>query len=432
MQVGTINVFGAVVIPADVLLSLAAAAALTVPIVRRGDGLCDPFPLVALGYLVAMVIAALASPARRTSFERITIDGYCVVLGITAYLLARAGATRVRIAWAWLVGTVLTVAAALIGIVAFYLGARDPDENFPIGDLGSLHTSSVPRVVGFLLNPNMFCSYLIVGLLLALALVGWRRPVGVLLLAGIGIALLFTWSPGLGGAGLAAALWLSASERDHWSSRTRAVVLGAGVVCAAVFVVLTVNIGPRAETWSDALDTFWNHPFVGVGPGRPVAATVYNGRFFTDAHDAWLNVAGQAGALGLLGLLAVVATVCLLAWRARPPASLPEPVRAAWFAFVGVVLYGSLALSLEQTRHVWILLGFLAAGLTATERTHSSQRNQRAAASGAATAQMSSTTSSPDGKAWPGLTTARTVSDSAAAGNALAIVSIASGNLLSG
>ena len=63
---------------------------------------------------------------------------------------------------------------------------------------------------------------------------------------------------------------------------------------------------------------------------------------------------------------------------------------------------------------------------------HSSQRNQRAAASGAATAQSSSTTSSPVGNALPGVSTARTVSDSAAAGSALATVSIAPGSLASG
>jgi Domain of unknown function (DUF4190) len=64
--------------------------------------------------------------------------------------------------------------------------------------------------------------------------------------------------------------------------------------------------------------------------------------------------------------------------------------------------------------------------------THSSQRNQRAAASGAATAQTSSTASSPVGNAFPGVSTARTVSESAAAGSALATVSIAPGSFASG
>jgi hypothetical protein len=63
---------------------------------------------------------------------------------------------------------------------------------------------------------------------------------------------------------------------------------------------------------------------------------------------------------------------------------------------------------------------------------HSSQRNQRAAASGAATAQITSTTSSPVGNALPGVRTARTVSESAAAGSAFATVSIASGSFASG
>jgi O-antigen ligase len=107
---------------------------------------------------------------------------------------------------------------------------------------------------------------------------------------------------------------------------------------------------------------------VGVGPGLPVAATSYEGRFFTDAHNAWLNVGGQAGFLGLLALVGVVALICGLAWRARPISDVPEPIRSGWCAFVGAVLFGSISLSLEQTRHVWVLIGFLAAGLSATCR----------------------------------------------------------------
>ncbi len=64
--------------------------------------------------------------------------------------------------------------------------------------------------------------------------------------------------------------------------------------------------------------------------------------------------------------------------------------------------------------------------------THSSQRNQRAAASGAAIAHATSTASSPVGNEPPGDRTARTVSDKAAAGNALANVSSTSGSLSSG
>ena len=60
---------------------------------------------------------------------------------------------------------------------------------------------------------------------------------------------------------------------------------------------------------------------------------------------------------------------------------------------------------------------------------YSSQRNQRAAASGAAIAHTISTTSSPVGNAAPGVSTARTVSDNAAAGSALANVSHRVGQL---
>jgi O-antigen ligase len=286
---------------------------------------------------------------------------------LTAFVLAREAATRVRIAWAFVVGSAAAAAAALVGIALFYSGHRDPAENFAIGDLGSIHTTTVPRVVGFFLNSNMFCSYLVVGLLFGLGMVGWRRPLGIVLVGAIGIALAFTLSPGLGGACIAVALWLFVSERG-WPTPVRALVVAVGAGGAVTFLVFTVTVGPRASTWSDAFHTLWSHPLVGVGPGLPVAATSYEGRFFTDAHNAWLNVGGQAGFLGLLALVGVVALICGLAWRARPISDVPEPIRSGWCAFVGAVLFGSISLSLEQTRHVWVLIGFLAAGLSATCR----------------------------------------------------------------
>jgi O-antigen ligase len=170
---------------------------------------------------------------------------------------------------------------------------------------------------------------------------------------------------------IAVTVWLFVSEAGR-STRTRATLAVLGAVGAVVFIGLTVEVGPRVHTWSDAVDTIARSPLLGVGPGLPVAATTYEGRYFTDAHNALLNVGGQAGLLGLLALAGIMATICALAWGARPVADVPEPVRAGWCAFVGAVLFGGLSLSLEQTRHVWVLLGFVAAGLAA--RRHEPQR----------------------------------------------------------
>ena len=145
------------------------------------------------------------------------------------------------------------------------------------------------------------------------------------------------------------------------------------MIGAAGFVVLAASVGPRGGTWSDAFHTFVDHPLHGVGPGNAVAATFYDGTFFVDAHDAWLNLAGQAGVLGLLGFAAVIVTVCVAAWQARPLARVVEPARAGWCAFVGAVLFVSLTMSLEQTRYVWVLMGTVAAGLTAVARERRDQ-----------------------------------------------------------
>jgi O-antigen ligase len=373
MQFATVNTLGTRIIPSDVCFGLAAAGVCIIELGRRGAGLRSPFTLAAGGYLAALTVAAVASPDHHESFERIVIDGYCVVLGTTAYVLSRDAGMRMRIAWAWIVGSALTVTAALAGIALFYVGERSPADNFAIGDLGSIHTGSVPRVVGFFLNSNLFCNYLVVGLLFTLGVLGWRRPIGMALVGATGVALAFTLSPGLGGAVVAVALWLIVSER-RWPARVRGLVAAAGAAGALVFLVLASTVGPRGHTWADALDTIRHHALLGLGPGLPVAATSYEGRFFTDAHNAWLNVGGQAGLLGMVALVGVAATICVLAWRARPINGVPEPVRAGWCAFVGAVLFGSLSLSLEQSRHVWVLLGFIAAGLSATRRARGPAR----------------------------------------------------------
>jgi O-antigen ligase len=292
-------------------------------------------------------------------------------LGIAAYVIAREAIVRVRIACVWVVASGATVLAALVGIMFFFLGARTPSENFTIGDLGSIHTETVPRVVGFFENSNLLCNYLVVGLLFTLGVVGWRRPAGLALVIATSVVLAFTLSPGLAGAVVAVTLWLFVSE-PRWAVRTRAALAVLGAIGAVAFIVVTVEVGPRVHTWSDAVDTIARSPLLGVGPGLPVAATTYEGRYFTDAHNALLNVGGQAGLLGLLALAGIMASICVLAWRARPVSDVPEPVRAGWCAFVGAVLFGGLSLSLEQTRHVWVLLGFVAAGLAA--RRHEPER----------------------------------------------------------
>ena len=393
MQPWSGDALGAVVIPADVCF-VAAGVCWLVPLVRaRLAPLRGWFPLAAMAYLAALVVAALASPTRRDSLERVVVDAYVVGIGLLAFGLSDSARRREHLARAWLVGTALTVTAALVGVALFYGGRRTPDENFAVAVIGSVPTDDYPRVRGLFLNANMFCGFLIAGLLFALAVLGTRRRASWIAFGAIAVVIVLTFSPGIGGAILAVALWCSLAFHDRWPERTRRIVLGAGAFGAVGFIVLAGTVGPRGGTWSDALETFVDHPFDGVGPGNAVAATVHDGSFFVDAHSAWLNVAGQAGLLGLLGFTAVIATVCVPAWRARPLARLLEPVRAGWCAFVGAVLFVSLTMSLEQTRYAWVLLGAVAGWLSARTDQH-----QRGALAGHSLG--GSTTSSPPRKGW--------------------------------
>jgi len=123
----------------------------------------------------------------------------------------------------------------------------------------------------------------------------------------------------------------------------------------------------RLQTWSGAWQTFRSHPWLGVGPGVDVTHVRYvnaSGAVeqLTDAHNTWLSILAQQGALGLVTFL------ILTAWLVLPLGNADAlPTRNRWlfsglaFAFAYGVLYPGLSGSFEDTRHVWVLLGLLAA-----------------------------------------------------------------------
>jgi len=137
--------------------------------------------------------------------------------------------------------------------------------------------------------------------------------------------------------------------------------------------------GPRVATWLSAAGTVERYPVTGIGYGNLVARKPDLERWLTEpmlapfrapfatrnleAHDLWLNVAGQSGLVGL-------AAFAFLLWRVLRGASIrPLPgggplaalPAAALLAAVGAIGFHGLFAGVEEFRHVWVLLGLLAA-----------------------------------------------------------------------
>jgi O-antigen ligase len=101
--------------------------------------------------------------------------------------------------------------------------------------------------------------------------------------------------------------------------------------------------------------------------GLPVSSAPYvnpsGGRgTLTDAHNTYLSLAGESG---LLGILAFGGIIVFLLWRVLP-LQLNGPINLVIktylvLALVDAFLFQSLVGSFEDTRHLWVLFGMLAA-----------------------------------------------------------------------
>lgn len=252
-------------------------------------------------------------------------------------------------------GTAIAVAGGLLGIATFYLGWSS-FWNPLLGHYGTVPGGYYPRLTSLFSSPNTLCNYLIVGAALV-----WYRG-SRLFLAGILSVSLFTVSSGLGGL----ALVMGLSARRIRGAAGLGIILAA-VSLAAVLVSPTAlmegSLEPsgRLLTWREALDDWADHPLTGAGPGATTIEVHYQGpagamMHWTEAHNIWLSVASQLGLLGLVPLLG------LTVWSLRPAVSQMQHLRKALqMALLGSWLIHGLSGAFEDSRHLWVLLGMLAA-----------------------------------------------------------------------
>jgi O-antigen ligase len=335
-------------------------------------------PYLAL-YAFALMVSAVASPDRIRSVIRLAGSFYLIGLAILGMFHVTSLAALRRAFVAWLVGTVITVVAALLGIVMFVAGVTDPRLNIFLSIHGSLPEGAYPRVMGLFLNPNMFCAYLVVSLavLLSARRARWvGRRMTALIASAIVLAAFFSLSPGFGGLVLVIAFWTWIEWKETRPRLAKAAAISSVIV--AIVFVLAITVSPtrgvslqlrpssRMMAWIASAKTFQAHPWFGAGVGLDPAHVEYfnpSGIFevLTDAHNVWLSILAQAGFFGLVTFIALIAA--LLRGTLRFPMDTSRNILRSGLAvaFIAGFLYQSLSGSFENTRHVWVLVGLLAA-----------------------------------------------------------------------
>ena len=342
-------------------------------------------------YLFALACSVAASLDPRISAFKMATELYLVGLAAGADLMVEDERDLKRFLLAWLAASAIVALLDVAALAAFPFAPHSALVRYNSFGFGSLPPGSYPRFSATFLNANMMCDYLTVSLLLLVVAIerAWLpRRLGVALLGATVIAALTTISPGLGGVGLAAGLWIWAKRGQvpRWIARLG---LTGGLAIATAFILITafmpivhstapflihvplldVTLAPtgRVLTWSAAFREFAAHPLLGHGIGVDAVHVYFEspsgGQHLTDAHNSFLNIAAQCGLVGLAGELLLVWWV----FRQSPPWLVTGPnlgmIRLALgLGFLDAFAYQGLSGSFEDARYLWLLLGlFMAA-----------------------------------------------------------------------
>jgi O-antigen ligase len=384
------SIGGQAVEPADALLVLAYVLALARllagwrPTVDRG------YLTAAVALLAALALSLIVAGGRAGAWLKLGAHAAQCGTPLLTLALVDSPARFAALVRAAVIGLAMAVAATLASVAAFYVlpGAAE----VVVCTWGALPPRDlVPRVCWPLRNPNLLASYLaaVAPLVLLLPLPSSRAAPGRASLPALAllVSAALTFSTQVGGLGLGLALGLRA-RLGLRGPRAAILLGGAGLLALLLGLAVTSYVvdgrlhlwqGPRVSVWRAALATAAEHPWFGRGYGAPVAfvsdprATGYHADWqklppaghWRDGHDVWLDVLGQAGVLGLAAFFGLVALIARRLWaigdgRARA-------VLAA--ALAGSFLYGGLFDAIQESRHLWPLVGLaLAAARLGADR----------------------------------------------------------------
>lgn len=362
-------------------------------------------PLIERRYMVfagafslALTTSAIFSTESQKSLVKLIGVFYLIAVSIVVADLVRDLDFLKQLSFAWVAGASITILGTVAGFVGFYLGFDSMASNFFLFHSGSLPPGNYPRVVAFFENPNMTANYANIALMIVIAAgrIGWLPKRLVWLIAALLLAAtILAISPGLGGMLLSIGLWgffavLSSEQKLRW-------LVAAGTVGAALIIFVSTTISPvtrRADqgitipiigrqiepsvrflVWKDSITRGLEYPMLGRGTGTDAAHLRYDvisgqRQLLRDAHQAWLNIFGQAGFVGLAAFAALcwyLFSICR--FRIGDGSEVRLMLVGCSCAFVGAFLYQNLSGSFEDARQIWVLIGMIV-GLSAADRAN--------------------------------------------------------------
>jgi len=326
--------------------------------------------LAIAGYLAAASLSLLfSSPHEPASgWKLLGIAELCCLAIVTADLASDPRVLRV-IARVMMVTALLVAAAAVSGLILFYLGK----ETRLIGIYGELTPSPFyARVQAGLYNPNLLASFCI----FAGASIGhrdaelpvWLRRIG---LAALWVTVGLTFSRGIIGFAVAALI-----RQAHTRGRRTLAGLGAfaGVALMIILTFCKFSLDPtrpfeahisrststsRYQSLITSLQSVVTYPLFGTGPGTHPA------RYLGIPFDSHMTYIGIAATLGLPALAFFSWLVCKAWLGRRRPTEL-----SLWGVMAGLALDG-LGQDIESFRHVWVLIGLVLADAARSQNPRS-------------------------------------------------------------
>lgn len=348
-----------------------------------------PFFWLLILYFGAMLISAIFSNNPRSSFVKLLGEIYLLSLAMLTFNLIRNLSEIKYLILSWLAGTIIAVFFGTLAIFLFYLSP----ENTLLPDLlfyhGTLPAGNYPRIKSTFLNSNMFCNYLTASLMLTLVAgkLEWiSNTVFYLLSAGILIISLFTISPGLGGIALCLGVWFRFVFKQKDKFIFAQLSFYGGIFISVIFLLVTaiafqshptapfalnlpvfdVTLFPssRLMAWIESVSTFIANPFVGVGLGEDVCSVNYldpsgNFQVLGDAHNVFLNIAGQTGFLGLIAIIGIIIYITRIVFTFSNFEELKTLKFGFGLVFISCFVYQGLSGSFEDARHIWVLIGVI-------------------------------------------------------------------------
>jgi hypothetical protein len=309
---------------------------------------------------LACVSAKLAVPGRGGGWSTVVVVAELAVLAVLTADLAAAPDKRRMIARVIVVSSIVTVALAIVGEIAFYAGART-------GLLGGYGEQLSPsrlyaRVqAGFESAPLLGSFCIFASGIVASDDAALSRRLRIGAQVSLGLLCVATISRACVGFLLAAVLRRAAAMHGR---RRVLIPVAATVISIGFLTMLTVgrlqadpgkpsvsyvvpDPGNRREAFVTSLHTLQYHPAFGIGPGA--LPGINHGQPFRP-HFTPLNIAATLG----LPALAAFSAMLWLIWRTRRR---PTDI-ALWSALAGIGLDG-LVQDADHFRHLWILLGLL-------------------------------------------------------------------------